>query len=226
MQTTRYQVTPLDPNAHVFEVRCTVDDPDPAGQRFRLPTWIPGSYLIREFARQFVHVRAEAAGRAIPIAKEAKDVWRAAPGEGPLTVVAKVYAFDLSVRTAYLDRTRAYFNGPSVFLSPEGRESAPCTVELIPPAGDDFGDWRVATTLESDGAFAHAFGRYRAANYDELVDHPVELGRFWRGAFEAHGVPHEVVVAGALPSFDGERLLAIALAVSYTHLTLPTKAEV
>ena len=205
MQTTRYQVTPLDPNAHVFEVRCTVDDPDPAGQRFRLPTWIPGSYLIREFARQFVHVRAEASGRAIPIAKEAKDVWRAAPGEGPLTVVAKVYAFDLSVRTAYLDRTRAYFNGPSVFLSPEGRESAPCTVELIPPSGDDFRDWRVATTLESDGAPPHAFGRYRAANYDDLIDHPVEMSDFALASFAAGGVRHEIAVTGRQQA-DLERL--------------------
>jgi len=205
MQTTRYQVTPLDPNAHVFEVRCTVDDPDPAGQRFRLPTWIPGSYLIREFARQFVHVRAEAAGRAIPIAKEAKDVWRAAPGEGPLTVVAKVYAFDLSVRTAYLDRTRAYFNGPSVFLSPEGRESAPCTVELIPPSGDDFRDWRVATTLESDGAPPHAFGRYRAANYDDLIDHPVEMSDFALASFAAGGVRHAIAVTGRQQA-DLERL--------------------
>ena len=205
MQTTRYLVTPLDPNAHVFEVRCTVVDPDPAGQRFRLPTWIPGSYLIREFARQFVHVRAEAAGRAIPIAKEAKDVWRAAPGEGPLTVVAKVYAFDLSVRTAYLDRTRAYFNGPGVFLSPEGRESAPCTVELIPPSGDDFRDWRVATTLESDGAPPHGFGRYRAANYDELIDQPVEMSDFALASFAAGGVRHEIAVTGRQQA-DLERL--------------------
>ena len=219
MQTTRYQVTPLDPNAHVFEVRCTVDDPDPAGQRFRLPTWIPGSYLIREFARQFVHVRAEAAGRAIPIAKEAKDVWRAAPGEGPLTVVAKVYAFDLSVRTAYLDRTRAYFNGPGVFLSPEGRESAPCTVELIPPSGDDFRDWRVATTLESDGAPPHAFGRYRAANYDDLIDHPVEMSDFALASFAAGGVRHEIAVTGRQQA-DLERLARDLARVCQWHIDL------
>src|SRR5512141_1967489 len=116
MQATHYQVAALDPNAHLFEVRCTIDDPDPQGQRFRLPTWIPGSYLIREYARHFVTVRAESAGGAIAIAKEAKDLWRAAPCAGALTVVAQVYAFDLSVRAAYLDATRAYFNGPAVFL--------------------------------------------------------------------------------------------------------------
>ena len=75
-RATRYRIVPRDPHAHLFEVRCTVDDPDPAGQRFRLPTWIPGSYLIREFARHFVTVRAECGGAAIAIAKEAKDLWR------------------------------------------------------------------------------------------------------------------------------------------------------
>src|SRR4029453_12044344 len=50
-------------------------------------------------------------------------------------------------------------------------------------------------------------GTYKAADYDELVDHPVELGSFWQGRFQAGGVEHEFVVAGAAPSFDGERLL-------------------
>lgn len=205
MDITRYHVAPLDPDAHVFEVRCTIDDPDPAGQRFRLPTWIPGSYLIREFARQFVHVRAESNGAAISIAKEAKDAWRAAPTGGSLTVVARVYAFDLSVRTAYLDRTRAYFNGPSVFLAPEGRERAPCTVELQPPSGSAFANWRVATTLEPAGAATHGFGVYRAADYDELIDHPVEMGDFALASFAAGEVRHEIAVSGKQHA-DLERL--------------------
>jgi len=126
---TRYRIRALDPHAHLFEVHCTIDAPDPTGHRFRLPAWIPGSYLIREFARHFVAVRAEAGGSPVDIRKDAKDAWRAAPCSGPLTVVAHVYAFDLSVRTAYLDAARGYFNGPSVFLCPEGRELARCTAE-------------------------------------------------------------------------------------------------
>ena len=205
MHAIRYQIAPIDVDAHLFEVRCTLDDPDPAGQRYRLPAWIPGSYLIREFARQFVHVRAEAAGDAVPIRKEAKDAWRAAPVTAPLTVIAQVYAYDLSVRTAYIDRTRAYFNGPSVFLLPEGREQSHCTVELLPPAGDAFAHWRVATTLTADGALPHGFGRYRAANYDELIDHPVEMSDFALAAFGAGGARHEIAVTGKQHA-DLERL--------------------
>jgi predicted metalloprotease with PDZ domain len=219
MPTTSYRITPHDPNAHVFEVRCTVDDPDPAGQRFRLPAWIPGSYLIREFSRQFNAVRAEAGGGDLAIRKEAKETWRAAPSKGPVTVVAYVYAFDLSVRTAYLDATRAFFNGPSVFLYPEGHESRPCSVEILPPKGERYAHWRVATTLETDGTAPHGFGRYRATSYDELIDHPVEIGDFALGAFSAGGVRHEIAVSGR-HDCDLERLARDLARLCQTHLDL------
>ena len=86
--TTRYRIAPLDVHAHQFLVRCTIDDPAPGGHRFTLPAWIPGSYLVREFARHFVAVRAEANGSAVPIVKETKDSWRAAPSAGPLTAAS------------------------------------------------------------------------------------------------------------------------------------------
>jgi len=219
MPTTSYQIALRDPNAHLFEVRCTVDDPDPSGQRFRLPVWIPGSYLIREFSRQFIAVRAEAGGADVAMRKGAKDTWRAAPVRGPLTVVALVHAFDLSVRTAYLDATRAYFNGPSVFLCPEGHESRPCTLEIVAPQGDRYADWRVATTLDADDAPPHGFGRYRAANYDELIDHPVEVGDFGLGAFAAGGVRHEIAVSGRNDG-DLERLARDLARVCQAHIDL------
>jgi len=219
MPTTSYQIALRDPNAHLFEVRCTVDDPDPSGQRFSLPVWIPGSYLIREFSRQFIAVRAEAGGADVAMRKGAKDTWRAAPVHGPLTVVALVHAFDLSVRTAYLDATRAYFNGPSVFLCPEGHESRPCTLEIVAPQGDRYADWRVATTLDADDAPPHGFGRYRAANYDELIDHPVEVGDFGLGAFAAGGVRHEIAVYGRNDG-DLDRLARDLARVCQAHIDL------
>ncbi len=196
--TTRYRIAVLDPHAHAFEVACTVDDPDPAGQRFRLPAWIPGSYLIREFARHFVHVRAEAGGQPVVIDKEAKDLWRAAPCVGPLTVIAHVYAFDLSVRAAYLDATRAYFNGAVVFLCPEGRADRRCEVLLVRPEHAANRDWRVATTLPPLDAPEFDFGIYSAATYDELIDHPVEMSAFALVSFEAGGARHDIAVTGRI----------------------------
>ena len=219
MSIISYRITPSNPNAHLFEVRCTLDDPDPAGQRFRLPAWIPGSYLIREFARQFIDVRAEADGVAVNIRKEAKDVWRADPAHGRLTVIASVYAFDLSVRTAYLDATRAYFNGPSVFLCPEGREASACLLDIAPPVGDVYAHWRVAATLDTDGASPHGFGRYRASTYDELIDHPVEMGDFALAAFSAGGVRHEIAVTGR-HDCDLERLARDLARMCQCHIDL------
>jgi len=203
--TTRYRIAPLDVHAHLFEVRCTVDDPAPDGQRFMLPAWIPGSYLVREFARHFVAVRAEAAGKPVAIVKEAKDTWRAASCADPLTVIAHVYAFDLSVRAAYLDATRAYFNGAVVFLCPEGRAGSACEVDVAAPHPAADPGWRVATTLARAGAAEFGFGTYRADNYDELIDHPVEMAPFALASFDAGGARHDLAVTGRVRA-DLERV--------------------
>jgi predicted metalloprotease with PDZ domain len=116
--SVQYRIVPFDLHAHLFEVRCTVDEPDAAGQRFRLPTWIPGSYLIREFARQFVDVRAESSRAPLAIVKEAKDVWRAAPVQS----CGHRRGAGLRIRPVRAHGVRrldpAYFNGPAVFLCP------------------------------------------------------------------------------------------------------------
>jgi len=205
MKTTpiRYSIRPANPEAHLFEVSCTVASPDPAGQRFALPAWIPGSYLIRDFARHIVAIRAEADGKTVRLEKTDKHTWQAAPlkAGGALTVTCEVYAWDLSVRGAHLDPTHAFFNGTSVFLSPLGHEATPCLVDIQPPRGKGYADWRIATALapasgEKKSAAAHGFGLYRAENYDELIDHPVEMGTFTLATFKACGVPHEVAITG------------------------------
>ena len=216
---TRYRVILRNPHAHLFEVSCTVVDPDPRGQGFRLPTWIPGSYLIREFARQFVRVRAEANGARVPIVKEAKDLWRAAPCESPLCVIADVYAFDFSVRTAYLDVRRGYFNGPSLFLRPEGRADAPCELELVTPDIAPCRNWRVATTMPRAKAAPWGFGTYRADNYDALIDHPIEMADFVSTSFEAGGARHDVTITGKV-DVDLDRLSTDLARICQWHADL------
>ncbi|HWD35219.1 MAG TPA: peptidase M61, partial [Casimicrobiaceae bacterium] len=219
MTGMHYEIAAHDVHAHLFEVRCTVPRPAPDGQCFRLPAWIPGSYLIREFARQFSAVRAEAGGAPIAIHKVSKDTWRSAPTSPPLTVIALVYAFDLSVRTAYLDATRGYFNGPAVFLCPDGHEREACTLDIVPPEGDAYARWRVATTLAAETVDARGFGRYRAASYDDLIDHPVEIADFIEVAFAARGVPHAVALTGRV-DIDRDRLARDLQRVCEAHIEL------
>ncbi|WP_419686089.1 M61 family metallopeptidase [Burkholderia theae] len=207
-QPIRYSIVPKDLAAHLFEVSVTVADPDPEGQRFSLPVWIPGSYLVREFARNIVTLGAfNDAGRKVRIAKTDKHTWQAAPVNGALTLRYDVYAWDLSVRSAYLDESGGFFNATAVFLSVAGREDAPCEVDIAKPAGAAFRTWRVGTALpEARGTKRYGFGAYRASNYDELSDHPVTIGEFALATFDAHGVPHDIVVAGRVTQLDLERL--------------------
>ncbi len=192
----RYAIVPARPEAHLFRVECTVADPDPAGQGFALPAWIPGSYMVREFARHVVSIRATHRGRPVALEKVDKHTWRAEPLSGPLTVVAEVYAWDPSVRGAHLDTRHGFFNGACVFLRVLGRESEPCELEIAPPADARYRKWRVATAMPRDGAKAYGFGAYAAADYDELIDHPVEMGEFSLASFRARGVPHDIVITG------------------------------
>jgi predicted metalloprotease with PDZ domain len=198
MPSITYRVDVHDVHAHLFRVTLTVPRPA-AGQRLALPVWIPGSYMVREFARHLCHLEARQGGRSVPLVQLDKTTWQAeCRGRGALEVSCLAYAFDTSVRAAFLDASRGFFNGTSLLLRVEGREAEPHALRLGKlPRG-----WEVATSMPQRD------GLYRAADYDELVDHPFELGRFWRGRFKAHGVPHEFVVAGAWPGFDGERLLA------------------
>src|SRR5882762_9916131 len=106
----RYSIFPSHPEAHLFEVRCIVDDPDPSGQKFSLPTWIPGSYLIREFAKHVVRIRAQSGRKILRMVKLDKNAWQVEPFDGPIMVTMEIYAWDLSVRGAHLDTTHAFFN--------------------------------------------------------------------------------------------------------------------
>jgi predicted metalloprotease with PDZ domain len=128
-----------------------------------------------------------------------------------LVLSYEVYALDHSVRTAWLDAQRGFFNGTSLFLQVAGQTQQPHTLALLskntPPG------WQVATSLTPLKTSKAGFGTYSAAHYDELADCPVEMGAFWQGEFVAGGIPHRFVVAGAPPSFDGERLLADTQAI-------------
>ena len=197
----RYRIELHDLHAHLFRVTLTLPRPA-ARQRLSLPVWIPGSYLVREFSRQLSALSAHQGSSERPLEQIDKCTWEVCcDGRGTLVVSYVVYAFEDSVRAAWLDTQRSFFNGTSLCLRCEGRENEPhrVTLDRLPPG------WEVATAMTTRGK-----AEYEAAGYDELIDHPFELGPFWRGRFQACGVPHEFVVAGALPTFDGERLLADA----------------
>jgi predicted metalloprotease with PDZ domain len=201
-----YRVEAADLHAHLFRVTLHIDRPA-AGQQVSLPVWIPGSYLVREFSKNLQRLTARQDGRAAAVRQIDKCNWQIDCVAGrPLQLSYEVYAFDHSVRAAWLDTQRGFFNGTSVCLRVHGQESSVHSLDL---AGvKDMPHWHAATGLKPHQCGKRGFGTYLAADYDELVDCPVEIGPFWSGEFKAGGVPHRLVIAGATESFDSDRLLA------------------
>ena len=204
-----YRIEAPDPHNHLFHVTLTVAKPA-AQQELTLPVWIPGSYLVREFSKNLQNLQARQGSKALALQQLDKHRWQVACQSGkPLVLHYAVYACDASVRTAWLDAARGFFNGTSLCLRAEGHTDQPCTLEIFAPENiADSAQWSCATGLFPLKVDAQGFGTYRADDYDTLADSPVEMGPFWSARFTACGVPHRIVVAGAAPSFNGKRLVA------------------
>ena len=205
-----YEISVADARAHLFAVRLTINAPDPAGQHLSLPVWIPGSYMVREFARNIIEIQAYTRGekriKPIGLKKLDKSSWLAERCDQPLIIEYLVYSWDLSVRCSHLDTSHGFFNGTSVFLSVAGLEHHPHRVTIAAPTDDSLSDWRVATTLTAERLDERGFGDYSAVDYDELIDHPVEMGTFLSIRFNALDTPHDIVITGPAPGLDAKKL--------------------
>jgi predicted metalloprotease with PDZ domain len=199
-----YRVCPTRPESHQFDVELLIPASEATTLTLSMPAWIPGSYMIRDFARNVVALDAtpdatqDATGAAGPLAvtKLDKQTWRLDGVDGDVVVRYQVHAFELTVRSAYLDSTQGYFNGPSLLLRVHGLDHRPCRLELLPPDGDAYAHWRVATSLRRADARPWGFGGYLADDYDDLIDHPVQMGQFDLLEFQVRGVPHWMAISG------------------------------
>jgi predicted metalloprotease with PDZ domain len=213
----RYQVSSGNPASHYFEVSLRIDSPDSAGQQLRLPNWIPGSYMIRDFSRNLLDLRASSQAGELRLQQLDKSSWRVEPCSGVLTLEYRVYSKDLSVRAAHLDHSHGYYNGSSVFLEVIGQGDQPCEVMIEKPIAPGYADWKLATSLKRKQAGAFEFGLYEALDYDDLIDHPVEMGTFSQIRFEACGVPHDIILSGRFEC-DETRLAADLKRICEHHI--------
>ena len=195
-----YRVRPTHPESHQFDLELLIPDSAAVASdgalTLSMPAWIPGSYMIRDFARNVGTLTATGAAGPLAVHKLDKQTWRVAGVDGQLIIRYEVHAWELTVRSAHLDRTHGYFNGPSLFLRVHGAADQPCRLQLLPPEGDAYADWRVATSMRRDDAEPWGFGGYLADDYHDLIDHPVEMGRFDLVEFQVRGVPHWMAISG------------------------------
>ncbi|MEO0998172.1 MAG: peptidase M61, partial [Pseudomonadota bacterium] len=206
MAALRYSVGFGQPGTRLLDIALDIAAPDPAGQALRLPAWIPGSYKIRDYARHVQEFAAETAdGRPLAVTRTDKSTWQVEAHAGAIRVHYRVYAWDLSVRGAHADRTHVYFNGACVFVEAVGQGGGAVQVELAAAALALQPQWHCATAMRAADVDARGFGRYEADDYDDLIDHPVEIGALGQIDFQVAGIPHRIALNGAR-HVDLERL--------------------
>jgi predicted metalloprotease with PDZ domain len=183
----RYRVAMPEPQSHELHVTMEIPAlPDRPSLELVFPAWAPGSYLVRDFVRHVYDlVVTDGQGRALPCQRLEKGRWEVRSDGKPVRVQYRVFAFEQSVRTSFLDDSHAFWNGTSVFFLVEGEEKRPCSLQIEAPEG-----WKVSTALAS------VRGVYRARDFDELVDSPVEVGTHALHAFRVRGVRFEVALYG------------------------------
>lgn len=216
---SRYVVEFSDPAGHLIDVSMRIVSPV-AKQSVSMPVWIPGSYMIREFARNIVQLSAQQGAHAVAITKLDKTTWSIDCKAGaPLTITYRVYAWDRSVRTNYFDQSRAFLNPAALLLQNLSATDLPCQLTLVAPAFTEGGEWKCATAMTVAAIDARGFGAYVASNFDELIDHPIECAAFDEFTFEAGGVAHRCVISGHHRG-DLERLKNDTQKICQVHIDL------
>ena len=194
-----YHVKPHQSEQHLWHVSLTFQQISTQSAILSLPNWVPGSYMIREFSRHIVSINASCNGQPSPLRQLNKNTWQTEALSGQWQVDYLVYAFDLSVRGAYLDQERGFFDGACLFLNHHQATNQTHTVSLSHlPTG-----WEIATSLPCIDTYT-----FQAASYAELIDHPFELGTLEILNFSAGGIAHRLALSGHYADFDRERLIS------------------
>jgi predicted metalloprotease with PDZ domain len=191
-----YILSMPEPQTHYFEVEMQLTGVASGSKTtqtgyidVKMPVWTPGSYLIREYAKNVEGFRATTGDQPVRSEKIRKNTWRVYSNADQLSIHYKVYAYELSVRTSFIDASHGYLNGASIFLYVDHLRNLPHRLEIHP-----FKEWKkVSTGLP---AVAGRTNTYEAPDYDVLVDSPIEIGNQNTFTFTASGVPHMVAIYG------------------------------
>ena len=186
--TIFYRVAMPQPSSHLFEITLQIDNWQASVLDLKMPVWTPGSYLVREYAKQVQDFVAENSQQRLTSRKLSKNHWQVETPASEITIRYRVFANELSVRTNHLDATHGYFNGAALFFFIPGLEDQSITVEILPPSG-----WQVTTTLPPVSDAANTF---RAKDFDTLVDSPFEIGTQQIYNFDVLGKPHQLAIWG------------------------------
>ncbi|GBL02749.1 M61 family metallopeptidase [Glaciecola sp. KUL10] len=187
--TISYQLSVLSISEHLFSVKISVPHNEFNALTLQLPAWIPGSYMIRDFAKNVHRILAHTQdGSVLKVEQLDKQTWSVTNNKQACFVEYVIYAFDLSVRSAYLSDEYGFINGTSGFLHVRELEDAKCEVMFEKSSIPD--TWTIATSLPLENE------TYTVANYDELIDHPILIGSLEQQSFDVSGTKFHLVFTG------------------------------
>jgi len=196
------------PHEHYFKVDIAISEFSGKYADFKMPAWAPGSYLIREFSKNVDWVEAKADDRGLKCYKTDKNTWRVETnGSKYFTFSYKVYAYELSVRTSFLDADHAAIHGASVFMYLDKMKNLSGELTIFPGK-----EWnKISTGMDEiyhEYPNKEIYIPYRIfsfSDYDVLIDSPIEIGNHLTFSFEAAGCRHEVAMFGE-GNFDTTQL--------------------
>jgi predicted metalloprotease with PDZ domain len=195
-----YEVSFTEPQAHYAEVLMNISGVKAAHIDLKMPVWTPGSYLIREFSKNVEGFKAfGSGGKELPFEKINKNTWRiSTANSGMIKVSYRVYSFEISVRTSFVDESHAFLSPTGIFMYPDGQLNAASEITINPHKS-----WsKISTGLEKVTSKPNT---YYAQDYDVLFDSPFEVGNQDIFEFDAEGVRHEVAMYGG-GNYDKEIL--------------------
>ncbi|MBI1764162.1 MAG: M61 family metallopeptidase [Acidobacteria bacterium] len=202
-----YTVAMPQPHTHLYEVTFTISNVTGPQLDVSLPTWTPGSYLQREYARHVQDFAARADnGQPLAWEKSDKATWRITTGATSssartVQIFYRVYANELATQTSHLDATHGYFNGATLFMyvtNVAGAKEQPYKVKF--QLAGATAQWRVSSPL---ALAPDADGYFTAPNYDVLVDSPTEIGTHQLLEFSVRGKPHRIALWPGIPAGSG-----------------------
>ncbi len=220
IQSIHYEVSVLSRTEHLLEVKMHISTQQGTDSKLpillALPSWIPGSYMIRDFARNLHNIHCEQ--REISLQQQDKQTWKVTTNENSakkqfpeiITISYCIYAYDLSVRSAFINDEYAFFNGTSVFLCVKTHLDVPHSVEIN--SNSFYADkdresssttctWSENQTLDNAAGIATGMPRlkdqnYGGINYYELIDHPFLIGKFSDYCFDVNGHTFHLIFSG------------------------------
>ncbi len=189
-----------NPQNHIAKIKIDATRPKGTEQvTFFLPSWSPGSYLMREYGKNIRSVKAlNKTGEFLFFEQTSKGQWcidwsksDEKNSSDEFSFEYEIYCHDLTVRTSHIDESHAFIHGPSVFMGAADQKMANPELLVKFPAL-----WSKLHTGLKDISTKREVFHYTAPNYDDFIDCPIEIGCHESDGFMAFGKEHHLAFYG------------------------------